>query len=200
MVIFCECVECYISVCEITACQRTFSGQKCFLSGHTDICMDKMSGQSLNQKLLEIDNCIHDYKSFSTMSRQFYPCPWKLCHALTVCLPIFQKLFRTLHICMHVHNYTLCILYICEKHQHLPPVLLSLHIDIVFHIQICPDKLLCCPVLKSSLHYHMLRAHYFTEWTGPDQIHALFYRPDHRLWCLWQQKRHTRLRWCGVCV
>ena len=30
------------------------------------------------------------------MSRQFYPCPWKLCHALTVCLPIFQKLFRTL--------------------------------------------------------------------------------------------------------
>ena len=68
------------TVCEITACQRTFSGQKCFLSGHTDICMDKMSGQSLNQKLLEIDNYIHNYKSFSTMSRQFYPCPWKLCH------------------------------------------------------------------------------------------------------------------------
>ena len=83
------------SVCEITACQRTFSS---FLSGHTDICMDKMSGQSLNQKLLEIDNYIHNYKSFSTMSRQFYPCPWKLCHALTVCLPIFQKLFRTLRI------------------------------------------------------------------------------------------------------
>ena len=55
-----------------------------------------MSGQSLNQKLLEIDNYIHNYKSFSTMSRQFYPRPWKLCHALTVCLPIFQKLFRTL--------------------------------------------------------------------------------------------------------
>ena len=84
------------TVCEITACQRTFSRQKCFLSGHTDICMDKMSGQSLNQKLLEIDNHIHNYKSFSTMSRQFYPCPWKLCHALTVCLPIFQKLFCTL--------------------------------------------------------------------------------------------------------
>ena len=34
------------AVCEITACQRTFSGQKRCLSGHTDICMDKMSGQS----------------------------------------------------------------------------------------------------------------------------------------------------------
>ena len=37
------------SVCKITASQRTFSGQKCCLSGHTDICMDKMSGQSFNK-------------------------------------------------------------------------------------------------------------------------------------------------------
>ena len=36
-----------LTVCEITACQRTFSGQKHCLSGHTDICMDKMSGQGL---------------------------------------------------------------------------------------------------------------------------------------------------------
>ena len=30
-----------------------------------------------------------------------YICPWKLNHALTVCQPIFQKLFRTLY--MHAH-------------------------------------------------------------------------------------------------
>ena len=30
------------------------------------------------------------------MSRQSYLCPWKLYHALTVCQPIFQKLFHTL--------------------------------------------------------------------------------------------------------
>ena len=37
------------AVCEITACQRTFSIQKYCLSGHTDICMDKMSGQSFGK-------------------------------------------------------------------------------------------------------------------------------------------------------
>ena len=44
--------------CEITACQKTFSGQKHCLSGHTDICMEKMPGQSfskLKQQLLETD-------------------------------------------------------------------------------------------------------------------------------------------------
>ena len=35
--------------CEITACQRTFSGQKHCLSGHTDICMEKMSGESFSK-------------------------------------------------------------------------------------------------------------------------------------------------------
>ena len=52
---------------------------------------------NINQKLLEIDNHIYNYKNFSTMSRQLYLCPWKLYHALTVCQPIFQKLFRTLY-------------------------------------------------------------------------------------------------------
>ena len=50
-----------LAVCEITACQRKFSRQKHCLSGHTDICMDKMSGQNfskLKSKLLEIDNNI----------------------------------------------------------------------------------------------------------------------------------------------
>ena len=58
--------------------------------------MDKMSGQSLNQKLLEIDNYIHNYKSSSTMSRQFYPCQWKLCHALTGVYPFFKSYFAHL--------------------------------------------------------------------------------------------------------
>ena len=35
------------------------------------------------------------------MSRQFYLCLWKLYHALTVCQPIFQKLFRTLQYPVH---------------------------------------------------------------------------------------------------
>ena len=39
------------------------------------------------------------------MSRQFYLRPWKLYHALTVCQPIFQKLFRTLHM---YHAFTVC--------------------------------------------------------------------------------------------
>ena len=37
------------AVSEITACQRLFSRQKHCLSGHTDICMDKMSGQSFGK-------------------------------------------------------------------------------------------------------------------------------------------------------
>ena len=83
------------SVCEITASQRTFSGQKRCLSGHTDICMDKMSGrQTKNQ--MKIDNYICNYKNFNTMSRQFYPCPCKIYHALTECQPIFQKLLPPL--------------------------------------------------------------------------------------------------------
>jgi len=47
-------VKVIATVCEITACQRTFSGQKHCLSGHTDICMDKMSGQSFGK--LKIKN------------------------------------------------------------------------------------------------------------------------------------------------
>ena len=86
------CVHCvYISV-QNNSLSKTFFRQKHCLSGHTDICMDKMTGQYLNQELLEIDDYIHNYKSFSTMymSTQFYPCPSrKLCHALTVCQPIF---------------------------------------------------------------------------------------------------------------
>ena len=43
------CVRVYI--CKITACQRTFSKQKHCLSGHSDICMDKMSGQSFSKQI-----------------------------------------------------------------------------------------------------------------------------------------------------
>ena len=35
--------------CKITACQMTFSGQTHCLSGHTDICMEKISGQSFSK-------------------------------------------------------------------------------------------------------------------------------------------------------
>ena len=85
--------------CKITACQRTFPDKNTVCQGIVIFawtkCLDKVSGK-LNQELLEIDNHIYNYKNFSTMSRQFYLCPWKLYHALTVCQPIFQKLFRTL--------------------------------------------------------------------------------------------------------
>ena len=85
----------YTPGCEITACQRTFSGQKQCLSGHTDICM-KMSGQSFSKlKSKTIGNYIYNYKNFSGMFGKLYLCPWKLKYALTVCQPIFQKLFRT---------------------------------------------------------------------------------------------------------
>ena len=49
------------------------------------------------------------------MSRQFCLFPWKLYHALTVRQPIFQKLFRTLILCLYLvgtislHRNTLAI-------------------------------------------------------------------------------------------
>ena len=40
---------------KITACQRTFSREKHCLSGHTDIHMEKMSGQSFSRlKLVKL--------------------------------------------------------------------------------------------------------------------------------------------------
>ena len=70
------------AVCEITACQRTFSGQKCCLSGDTDICMEKMSGQSFGQLksktmiiTYEITRILHYVQAILSMSMQNLPCP-----------------------------------------------------------------------------------------------------------------------------
>ena len=87
------------AVCEITACQRTFSRQKRCLSGHTDICMDKTSGQGfskLNLKLM-ISFVIARILALCP-DNSISACPY---NALTVCQPVFQKLFRTLY--MHTH-------------------------------------------------------------------------------------------------
>ena len=40
-----------------------------------------MFGQSFSKLKLEIDDYIYGYKNFSTMSKQFCLCPWKLYHA-----------------------------------------------------------------------------------------------------------------------
>ena len=84
-----ENVQC--PVCKITACHRTFSRQKHYLSVHVYICMEIMSRWT-GEMLIFIDNSIN----FNTMSRQLHLCLCKFYYILTVYQPMFQKLFRTL--------------------------------------------------------------------------------------------------------
>ena len=62
---------------------------------HTLTCMEKVLANYVNQKQRPLENVdLSPY--FKTVSGQLHLCSCKLYHVLTVCQPIFQKLFCTL--------------------------------------------------------------------------------------------------------